>query len=63
MNDSHEIPEPSKVSKRALVSSMTWSKPELKVFDVAQLTRLGFATNCDGGFGLDAIDGNAIGCN
>ena len=43
-------------------SRRDWQAPVLKIHDIAAITQLGFATNCDGGFGLDAIDGNAIFC-
>ena len=39
-----------------------WHSPLLKKFSISDITRLGFATNCDGGFGLVAIDGNLIFC-
>jgi hypothetical protein len=43
-------------------SRRVWQPPVLKIHDIAEITQLGFATNCDGGFGLDAIDGDAIFC-
>ncbi len=39
-----------------------WIAPRLQVHSISQITQLGFASNCDGGFGLPAIDGDAIFC-
>ncbi len=39
-----------------------WTAPRLQVHSISQITQLGFATNCDGGFGLPAIDGDAVFC-
>jgi hypothetical protein len=43
-------------------SRCAWQLPVLKIHGIADITHLGFATNCDGGLGLDAIDGDAIFC-
>ena len=40
-----------------------WERPALRIYQIRDIIRLGLATDCDGGFGLNAIDGNAIGCN
>jgi hypothetical protein len=39
-----------------------WTPPRLSIHQIDEITKLGFATNCDGGLGLDAIDGDAIFC-
>jgi hypothetical protein len=41
---------------------LCWSTPLLQKHAISEITRLGFATNCDGGLGLDAIDGDLIFC-
>lgn len=43
-------------------SSEVWRAPALSIHRIGEITRLGFASNCDGGFGLAAIDGDAIFC-
>ena len=55
--------EAGRVAEAGQHAAAAWTAPVVRVHSIVELTRLGFNTNCDGGFGLNAIDGSAFGCN